>query len=92
MANRVPRKMPTQETIFFDGSQSPQNLYSIEDTVSVIDTAIFEIHKIKYLVKKQIGKVEQIELPVWLDEITNQGWELISHSVKLGFYIFKKTA
>lgn len=80
--------------------QSPQNLsivsvknsFSIEDTVWVRDSAVYQVQKWKYLVKKQMVNSGENELLVWLDELANQGWELISQSVNLGFYIFKKPA
>jgi hypothetical protein len=76
-------------------NEAPQNntfSFSNQDTVSVKDSAIYQIQKWNYLVKKQIGKRSENMLPVWLDELANQGWELVSQSVTLGFYIFKKPA
>jgi hypothetical protein len=78
MMNEVPRK-----NIFS---------FSTQDTVSVKDSAVYQIQKWNYLVKKQIGNQAENRLPVWLDELANQGWELVSQSVTLGFYIFKKPA
>lgn len=71
---------------------SVKNTFSIKDTVPVRDSAVYQVQKWKYLVKKQMDKHGENELLVWLDELANQGWELISQPVNLGFYIFKKPA
>jgi hypothetical protein len=67
----------------------PGDSPSIEDTVSVKDSTVYQYQKWKYLVKKQIGNRDENVLPVWLDDLIGQGWELVSQSVSLGIYIFK---
>jgi hypothetical protein len=85
MAKQVPQN--TAKMIFLGDSQS---IFSIEDTVSVKDSAVYQYQKWKYLVKKQIGNSGENVLPVWLDDLIGQGWELVSQSVIMGLYIFKK--
>lgn len=73
-------------------NEAPRNntfSFSSQDTVPVKDSAVYQIQKWNFLVKK--NQTEN-ELLVWLDELAKQGWELISQPVNLGFYIFKKPA
>ncbi|HRH43752.1 MAG TPA: hypothetical protein PKY82_19125 [Pyrinomonadaceae bacterium] len=84
MAKRYPRNIS-----IFNLSQSLK-AYSIDDNVSVKDSAVYQFQQTKYLVRKQNGNFGDSELLMWLDKLANQGWELISFSVNLGFYIFKK--
>jgi hypothetical protein len=90
MAKADPRIMPNQAAISLNGQLSVKG--SIEDTVAVKDSTIYRIQKCEYLVKKGTGYGAD-DLLMWLDELSNQGWELINkHPMNLGFYIFKKPA
>lgn len=83
MAKRYPRNIS-----IFDNSLSLKT-YSIKDTVSAKDSDVYQIQQTKYLVKKQNGS--QNDLMNWIDQLSNEGWELIAQPINLGFYIFKQS-
>jgi len=90
MATKDPQTMPIQEMISLDETLVVKPAISIEDTVPVKDSTVYRFQKWEYLVKKQL-KSGKDDLLNWLDELTGQGWELISgQPVNPGFYIFKK--
>ncbi len=92
MINQAPQNIQIPVTISLDGLPIKSTI-SIEDTVSVKDSAVYQFQKWKYLVKKQTVGNGKDELLMWLDQLAGQGWELISSQpANLGFYIFKKSA
>jgi hypothetical protein len=92
MINKDPQNKQIPVTISLDGLPANRTT-SIEDTVSVKDSAVYQFQKWKYLVKKQTVGSGKDELLMWFDQLAGQGWELInSQPANLGFYIFKKTA
>lgn len=91
MSKQAPRNMPISKKISFNELPRVKDADSISDKISVKDSTVYQFDNWEYLVKKQTVRSGEDELLLWLDELSNQGWELIkSQPVNLGFYIFKK--
>lgn len=87
MNEKAPQNILIQKKISLKGS------LLIKDTVPVKDSKIYRNSKWQYLVKKQIIRNVEEELLMWLDELADEGWELISSQPShLGLYIFKRPA
>ncbi len=92
MINKAPQNIQIPEMTALDGLTAKRPT-SIEDTVSVKDSAVYQFQKWEYLVKKQTVGSGKDELLMWFDQLAGQGWELLnSQPANLGFYIFKKIA
>jgi hypothetical protein len=85
MAEKSPENVLIEKKISFSGPLVKN------DKVSVKDSTIYRIPKWQFLVKKQTLRNIEKELLLWLDELADEGWQLISSQPShLGLYIFKR--
>lgn len=87
MTEKAPQNILIQKKISLKGP------LVVKDKVPVQDSTIYRIPKWQFLVKKQNIQKNEEELLIWLDELADEGWKLISSQPShLGLFIFKRPA